>query len=90
MELRIDIKVVMTPSSSGTRFWHKWTTGYCLKGASIWQAQYKTHFSESLTSIMRVRDIWIDKIGSNAENMLNSCVHNGKFTISLAYDLLRN
>ena len=69
--------------------WSNWTRHYCLANSSIWDATHKDHYAESFRSILRVRDIWIDRKGSHAQASLNSCIVNGKFNTGKAYDLLR-
>ncbi|XP_074289367.1 uncharacterized protein LOC141614521 [Silene latifolia] len=72
--------------------WFEWTQAYYLTNSSIWTVQSKNHYTESLRSLLIIRDDLLAKTGSitNAISLLSSWFHNGKFSLSQAYSWFRN
>ncbi|XP_074305162.1 uncharacterized protein LOC141640175 [Silene latifolia] len=60
--------------------WFEWTQAYHLTNSSIWTLQSKSHYTESLRSILIIRDELLSKTGSTtaAVSLLESWFHNGK------------
>ncbi|XP_074271037.1 uncharacterized protein LOC141594956 [Silene latifolia] len=60
--------------------WFEWTQAYHLTNNSIWTLQSKSHYTESLRSILIIRDELLSKTGSTtaAVSLLESWFHNGK------------
>ncbi|XP_074298711.1 uncharacterized protein LOC141629637 [Silene latifolia] len=74
-----------------TGIWCNWTTTYPLHNGTIWDISAKDYFSESLNSIIAVKNDLIHATGSQAaaQTLLHSWCANGKFHTHLAYDWFR-
>ncbi|XP_074300257.1 uncharacterized protein LOC141631493 [Silene latifolia] len=71
--------------------WVLWNHTYNIKQNSFWTMQIKSFHSESWKSILKVRDLLLDKTGGieNARTLLSSCAAGGKLKLSLIYEQLR-
>ncbi|KAK9665053.1 hypothetical protein RND81_14G087100 [Saponaria officinalis] len=71
--------------------WLRWTVRYYLAHQSIWEIQSKAFHSEGFRGLLQVRDDLVKRSGGvgDAQCLLSSCVLNGMFSVSKAYDFFR-
>ncbi|KAK9757360.1 hypothetical protein RND81_01G157000 [Saponaria officinalis] len=76
--------------SSG--IWVTWIHAYYLNKADIWRIAPSSVHSESFRSILKIRDLCIDKLGTiiSAQTWLRNCLSATGFSVSKAYDLFRD
>ncbi|XP_074318501.1 uncharacterized protein LOC141655315 [Silene latifolia] len=72
--------------------WVLWNHAYNIKHGSFWTMQIKSFHSESWKSILKVRDLLLEKTSGidNARTLLSNCVAGGKLQLSLIYEQLRD
>ncbi|XP_074270957.1 uncharacterized protein LOC141594871 [Silene latifolia] len=71
--------------------WCNWNTTYPLHNGTIWDISARDYFSESLNSIIAVKNELIHATGSQAaaQTLLHSWCTNGQFHTHLAYNWFR-
>ncbi|XP_074314399.1 uncharacterized protein LOC141649614 [Silene latifolia] len=71
--------------------WAQWNRAYILSTGFIWTLSVKDRYSESLCSILAVKDEIVARTGSivAATQILNNWVRHGKFKVSTAYHWFR-
>ncbi|XP_074288983.1 uncharacterized protein LOC141614128 [Silene latifolia] len=78
--------------SNSPGYWAHWNLAYVFQASSLWQTSVKDRFSESLCSILHVKDeIHSRKRSIDAAlHIINSWVCNGKFQVAKAYNWFRS
>ncbi|XP_074313549.1 uncharacterized protein LOC141648728 [Silene latifolia] len=71
--------------------WIAWNKYYTFKEKNIWTLSLNERLPASLKGILQARDSCLQLAGSvqQAKTLLQSCVSNGRFCLSKAYDILR-
>ncbi|XP_074297054.1 uncharacterized protein LOC141627729 [Silene latifolia] len=77
--------------STDDSFWVTWIQSYPFKGIDVWHTPIKESFPDSLKGILKVRDACIQLAGGiqQAQLLVQTCVHQGRFIISKGYELFR-